>query len=71
MTAKPNRKSKTNKKRYTRDEHIARAQTFRRFALTINKPEIKKQYLELAEYHETRAEALDNGSINILDETTL
>jgi len=69
MTAKPNRKN--TKKRYTRDEHIARAQTFRRFALIINKPEVKAQYLKLAEYHEKRAEALNDGSINILDETTL
>lgn len=47
------------KKRYTRDEHLARAQTFRRFALTINKPEVKQQYLKLAEYHEERARRLE------------
>jgi len=45
----------TDKKKFTRTEHIARARSFRAFALAISDPAIKKQYNDLADYHEQRA----------------
>lgn len=45
----------TDKKRFTREEHIARARSFRAFALAIANKKIADKYTALAEYHEQRA----------------